>query len=101
MKIKTVHTGGFVTNVVDDALVKYGLELAETIYLLDNLLNKSEVWVYATHKQEQDIAKLIRHSTNAVYYILDYIRGDSFLKKELETAFKVIEKYQAKHDRLP
>jgi hypothetical protein len=101
MKIKTMHTKGSTTDTVNETLIQYGLELAKTIHLLDNLLNKSEVWVYATHKQEQDIAKLIRHSTNAAYYILDYIRGNSFLKKELETAFKLIERYQSEHDRLP
>ena len=101
MKIKTVHTSGFATNVVDDALVKYGLELSKTICLLDNLLNKHQVGIYATVEEEKAIDTLKKHSASAAYYILDYILGNSFLKKELETAFKVIEKYQAKHDRLP
>ena len=101
MKIKTMHTTGYVTDTVNETLIQYGLELSKTIYLLDNILEKGEVCVYATHEEEQQISKLRKQTSYGAYLVLDYIRGNSFLKKELETAFKVIEKYQAKHDRLP
>jgi hypothetical protein len=101
MEIKTVHTKGSTTDTVNETLIEYGLELSETIYLLDNLLNKYQVGVYATGEEEKDINTLKTYSTNAAYYVLEYIRGESFLKKEIETAFKVIKRYQSEHDRLP
>jgi hypothetical protein len=101
MEIKTVHTKGSTTDTVNETLIQYGLELSETVYLLDNLLNKYQVGVYATGEEEKAVNTLKKYSTNAAYYVLDYIRGESFLKKELETAFELIKRYQSEHDRLP
>jgi hypothetical protein len=101
MEIKTVHTKGSTTDTVNKTLIQYGLELSKTIHLLDNLLNKYQVGVYATGEEEKAVNTLKKYSTNAAYYVLDYIRGESFLKKELETAFELIKRYQSEHDRLP
>jgi hypothetical protein len=101
MEIKTVHTKGSTTDTVNKTLIQYGLELSKTIHLLDNLLNKYQVGVYATGEEAKAVNILKKYSTNAAYYVLDYIRGESFLKKELETAFELIKRYQSEHDRLP